>query len=157
MWLFTRVISDYVHNIQVGGYLPFPNRKSLPMHLFIAEKSSTCRKWLIIRKKKMLKLTTDSTDACDKYCHDKSDTILCVDFHGARRHKVISCHDVSLTRFGLIILHVHGTWYHRCKPALIQVMTWFLMAPSHCLNECWHVINEEYLEHTITMDIGKKS
>ena len=42
---------------------------------------------------------------------------------------------------------------HRSGSTLVQVMAWCLMAPSHCLDQCWHIINEVFwhsLEGNIT-------
>ena len=34
-----------------------------------------------------------------------------------------------------------GIWWHRSGSTLVQVMAWFVMAPSHCLNQCWLLIS----------------
>ena len=48
---------------------------------------------------------------------------------------------------GFFILNSHplwpsdAIWWHRSGSTFIQVMPWCLSAPSHCLNQCWLVIN----------------
>ena len=36
-------------------------------------------------------------------------------------------------------------WWHKTVSTLVQVMAWCLMAPSHCLNQCWLNINDIHL------------
>ena len=34
-------------------------------------------------------------------------------------------------------------WWHRFRSTLALVMVWCLTAPSHCLDQCWLIINED--------------
>ena len=47
------------------------------------------------------------------------------------------------------LLYIHNLlrsgnvrWNYRLWSSLVQVMAWYLMAPSHYLNQCWLIVNE---------------
>ena len=41
----------------------------------------------------------------------------------------------------------YSIWHQRSWSTLLQVMAWFLMAPSHHLNQCWLIISEVLWHH----------